>query len=101
MQQPPAAFWSVSVTEMLQNLETAKEGWTGAEARQRLTRYGSNLLKPKQRSDVFTLLLVQFMSLLFLPLSRFLKSVISASLIVLVIRVRNLSSGADPRNFWS
>ena len=47
---------------MLQQLETAKEGLTGDEARQRLARYGANLLKPKKRSDVLTLLLAQFKS---------------------------------------
>ncbi|MGE5819113.1 MAG: cation-transporting P-type ATPase [Deltaproteobacteria bacterium] len=45
-------FWSNSVTEMLQHLETPKEGLIGGEARQRLARYGSNLLEPKQRLDV-------------------------------------------------
>jgi hypothetical protein len=40
MEQLPANFWSVSATEMLRNLETAKEGLTSAEARQRLARYG-------------------------------------------------------------
>ena len=34
----------------------------GDEARQRLARYGSNLLKPPKRSDVLTLLLAQFKS---------------------------------------
>lgn len=66
MKQLPPAFWSISATEMLQHLETVKEGLTGAEARQRLARYGSNLLKPQKRSDVFTLLLAQFKSSLIL-----------------------------------
>jgi len=48
----PLAFWSLSTTEMLQQLQTAKEGLTSDEARQRLARYGSNLLKPPKRSDV-------------------------------------------------
>jgi len=47
---------------MLQQLQTAQEGLTSDEARQRLARYGSNLLTPKKRSDVFTLLLAQFKS---------------------------------------
>jgi Mg2+-importing ATPase len=62
MNQLPPAFWSISVAEMLRQLETAKEGLAGDEARQRLARYCANLLKPPKRSDVFTLLLAQFKS---------------------------------------
>jgi P-type Mg2+ transporter len=62
MDQPPVAFWSLSTTDMLQQLQTTQAGLTGAEARQRLARYGANLLKPHKRSDVLTLLLVQFKS---------------------------------------
>src|SRR5437016_1793276 len=60
MSQHPLAFWSLSTTAMLRQLQTAKEGLTGGEARERLARYGSNLLKPPKRSDVFTLVLAQF-----------------------------------------
>ena len=56
------AFWSLSTTEILQQLQTTKEGLTGDEVSQRLARYGSNLLKPPKRSDVLTLLLAQFKS---------------------------------------
>jgi Mg2+-importing ATPase len=62
MNQLPLAFWSIAAAEMLQQLQTAQEGLTSDEARQRLARYGSNLLTPKKRSDVFTLLLAQFKS---------------------------------------
>jgi Mg2+-importing ATPase len=96
MKQLPAAFWSVSATEMLQNLETVKEGLTGGEARQRLARYGSNLLKPKQRSDAFTLLLVQFKSPLILilffatGLSFFLRNPVDAFIILTIVLVSGL-----------
>jgi Mg2+-importing ATPase len=62
MNHLPLEFWNISMTEMLQKLETTKEGLTGGEARQRLVRYGANLLKPPKRSDVLTLLLNQFKS---------------------------------------
>ena len=62
MNQLPPAFWSVSVTDMLQNLETTKNGLTGDEAGKRLVVYGANLLKPPKRSDAWTLLLTQFKS---------------------------------------
>src|SRR5437867_13232937 len=42
----PLGFWSLSTTEILQQLQTAKEGLTNDEAKERLARYGSNLLKP-------------------------------------------------------
>ncbi len=51
MEQLPAAFWSVSATDMLRNLETAKEGLTGAEAKQRLARYGLESPEAEQRLD--------------------------------------------------
>ena len=67
-QHPPLAFWSLSTTEMPRQLQTAKEGLTGGEAGERLAPYGSNLLKPSKRSDVFTLLLAQFKNPLILIL---------------------------------
>ena len=54
------AFWSISATEMLQKLETTKDGLTGNEALRRLARFGANLLTPPKRSDSLTLLLSQF-----------------------------------------
>jgi P-type Mg2+ transporter len=62
MNQPPSAFWSISAAEMLQQLGATGEGLAGEEARQRLARYGSNLLKPQARSNALTLLLGQFKS---------------------------------------
>src|SRR5712692_8856861 len=96
MNQLPPAFWSISATEMLKHLETAKEGLTGAEARQRLARYGSNLLKPQKRSDVFTLLLAQFNSPLILilffatGLSFFLHDPVDALIILTIVLVSGL-----------
>jgi Mg2+-importing ATPase len=96
MNQLPPAFWSISTTEMLQELETAKEGLTGDEARQRLARYGANLLKPQKRSDVLTLLLAQFKSpiiliLLFATgLSFFLRDPVDAFIILSIVLVSGL-----------
>jgi Mg2+-importing ATPase len=96
MNQLPLAFWSISVAEMLQPLQTAKEGLTGDEARQRLARYGSNLLKPPKRSDVFTLLLAQFKSPLILilfiatGLSFFLHNPVDAFIILTIVLVSGL-----------
>ena len=60
--------WSVQTSELLQQLQTTSKGLTQAEAEKRLTKYGSNLLKPKKRSDTLTLLLTQFKSPLILIL---------------------------------
>ncbi|MCX5886676.1 MAG: magnesium-translocating P-type ATPase [Proteobacteria bacterium] len=96
MNQLPPAFWSISTIEMLQKLETAKEGLMGDEARRRLARYGANLLKPQKRSDVLTLLLAQFKSPIILilffatGLSFFLRDPVDAFIILSIVLVSGL-----------
>ena len=96
MSQKPLAFWSLSGTEMLQQLQAAKEGLTADEAGQRLRRYGSNLLKPPKRSDVPTLLIAQFKSPLILilffatGLSFFLHEPVDAFIILVIVLVSGL-----------
>ncbi len=96
MNQLPPAFWSISAAEMLRLLETSKEGLTAANAGQRLARYGSNLLKPKKRTDVFSLLLAQFKSPLILillfatGLSFFLHDPVNAFIILTIVLVSGL-----------
>jgi Mg2+-importing ATPase len=100
MNQFPSSFWSLSVTEMLQKLEAKKEGLTSVEAQKRLTLYGSNLLKPKKRTDVFTLLISQFKSPIILilffatGLSFFLHDKVDALIILVIV----LASGL--LGFW-
>jgi Mg2+-importing ATPase len=96
MNQFPPAFWSISVTEMLQKLKATKEGLTSDEAHNRLALYGSNLLKPKKRSDWFTLLISQFKSpiilILFLAtgLSFFLHDRVDAFIILSIVIISGL-----------
>ena len=96
MNQPPLPFWSCSTMEMLQQLNTTKEGLTGDEARQRLVRHGSNLLKPPKRTDVVTLLLAQFKSPIILMLffatglSFFLHDPVDAFIILTIVLVSGL-----------
>ena len=96
MNQLPSAFWCVSATEILQRLETAKQGLSSEEARQRLARYGSNLLEPQKRSDVLALLLAQFKSPLILlllfatGLSFFLHDPVNALIILTIVLVSGL-----------
>lgn len=50
MNQPPLEFWSLPAAELLAQLQTTPQGITGDEAKQRLTRYGSNLLTLRKSS---------------------------------------------------
>ncbi len=96
MNQQPLAFWSIAAAEMLRQLHTAEDGLTADEARQRLARYGSNLLKPKKRSDVLTLLLAQFKSPIILillcatGLSFVLRDPVDAFIILTIVLVSGL-----------
>ena len=96
MDKPPTAFWSFSPAEMLQKLETTKDGLTGDEALRRLARYGANLLKPPKRSDVLTLLLGQFKSPIMLilffatGLSFFLRDPADAIIILSIVLISGL-----------
>ncbi len=96
MNQLSPAFWSISATEMLQKLQTTKDGLTSVEAKQRLARYGANLLKPQKRSDVLTLLLAQFKSPIILilffatGLSFFLHDPVDAFIILSIVLVSGL-----------
>ncbi len=62
MNQPPQAFWSLPAAELLAQIKTTPNGVSSDEARQRLARYGSNLLLPGKRSDSLSLFLTQFKS---------------------------------------
>ncbi len=91
MDQQLLTFWNIPQDELLKQLNTTPEGLTGNEARQRLERYGSNLLTPKKRSDAPTVLLSQFKSPIILllifaaVLSSFLSDPVNASIILIII----------------
>jgi len=86
-------FWNVPSLELLQQLQTTPQGLMDDEVQQRLLRYGSNLLKPKKKSDVLTLLLAQFKSPIVLilifaaGLSFFLRDPIDAGIILVIVLV--------------
>jgi len=96
MNQFIPTFWNIPVTEMLQKLGAKKEGLTSDEAQNRLALYGSNLLKPKKRSDWFTLLISQFKSPIILilffatGLSFFLHDRVDAFIILSIVLVSGL-----------
>ncbi|RPI08632.1 MAG: hypothetical protein EHM71_07945 [Zetaproteobacteria bacterium] len=96
MDHPPLAFWGISATEVLQQRHTAKDGLTADDAKQRLARYGSNLLKPPKRSDVWALLFGPFKSpiilmlLLATGLSFVLRDPVDAFIILAIVLVSGL-----------
>ena len=55
-------FWSIPTSEILKKLQITTDGLKSSEVRERLNRYGANVLKPKKRSDTFKFLLSKFKS---------------------------------------
>jgi len=96
MKQQPLAFWNSPTAELLEQFQTTPDGLAQDEAQQRLALYGANLLKPKKKSDVLTLLLAQFKSpiiviLLFATvLSFFLGDAVDASIILAIVLLSSL-----------
>jgi Mg2+-importing ATPase len=93
MNQNLQRFWTFPIVELLQHLQTTIQGLSEDEAQKRLTLYGSNLLKPKRRTDVLTLFFSQFKSpiiliLLFAAvLSLFLRDSADALIILIIVFV--------------
>jgi Mg2+-importing ATPase len=89
-------FWSVPVTELLNNFRTTVNGLTSEDAEKRLKEFGANRLKPQKRSDAFTLFINQFKSpiiliLLFATgLSLFLHNVVDASIILAIVIISGI-----------
>ena len=93
MNHSQTQFWSVPSSELLQQLQTTPQGLRSDEIQERLLRYGSNLLKPKKKSDALTLLIAQFKSPIILilifaaGLSFFLRDPIDAVIILVIVLV--------------
>jgi Mg2+-importing ATPase len=91
---PP--FWSVSATELLAGFSVTVTGLTSEVAKKRLLNYGANRLKPKKRTDAFTLLIAQFKSPIILilifatGLSLFLHNIIDASIIFAIVLISGM-----------
>ncbi len=96
MYQKETMFWSVPVDELLKHLRVTPDGLTNKEAKARIEQYGSNLLRPKKKSDTLTLLLNQFKSpiiliLLFAAvLSFFLRDPTDAVIILAIVVISGL-----------
>jgi len=93
MNHSQTQFWSVPSAELLQQLQTTPQGLRRDEIQERLLRYGSNLLRPKKKSDMLTLLIAQFKSPIILilifaaGLSFFLRDPIDAVIILVIVFV--------------
>ena len=93
MNHSQTQFWSVPSAELLQQLQTTPQGLRRDEIQERLLRYGSNVLRPKKKSDVLTLLIAQFKSPIILilifaaGLSFFLRDPIDAVIILVIVFV--------------
>ena len=94
--ETPQSFWSITGNDLLNKLQTSNKGLSSNDARKRLSDFGPNRLKPKQRSDIFTKLLSQFKSpiiiiLLFATcLSLFLHNIVDASIIFTIVIISGL-----------
>jgi Mg2+-importing ATPase len=93
MNRSQTRFWSVASSELLRELQTTPQGLTSDEVQERRLHYGSNLLKPKKKSDALTLLFAQFKSPVILilifaaGLSFFLRNPIDAVIILAIVLV--------------
>lgn len=62
MNEVPYAFWSLPEHELLRQLNTASQGLSHEDAKQRLDQFGANHLTPHKRLHLFLLLVSQFKS---------------------------------------
>jgi Mg2+-importing ATPase len=89
-------FWTFSPEDAFNQLGTSRNGLTQDEAQKRLVRFGANLLKPKGKTDILTLLINQFRSPLVLiliiaaVLAFFLGDPINGGIILTIVVVSGL-----------
>ena len=62
MIQDSILFWSISVNELFEKLQSSQQGLTTDEANKRAIDYGSNLLKPEKSSSRLSIFISQFKS---------------------------------------
>jgi len=86
-------FWSIPAEDILDILQSSKEGLNSVEAQKRLATYGSNSIKPQKSESALKLLLSQFKSpiiiiLLFATcLSFFLHDTLDAFIILTIVLI--------------
>lgn len=91
-----SAFWSIPPEELQRTLDTRQEGLDDDEAKERLKRYGANLLEARKESYPLLLLLSQFKSPIILLLvfaaclSIYLHQMADALIILVIIFISGL-----------
>lgn len=96
MPQALLSFWHLPAEQVLQHLKSSRQGLSRQEAQKRLSEYGANSLKQKQRSNTLLLLLNQFKSPIILILmaaailSGFLGDVIDTVIILAIVLISGL-----------
>ena len=96
MPQILPSFWNLPAEQVLHQLKSSLYGLSRKDAQQRLSEYGANSLKQKQKSNALTLLLNQFKSPIILILmaaailSSFLGDVIDAIIILAIVLLSGL-----------
>jgi Mg2+-importing ATPase len=65
MNEIPKVFWCVPAPELLRQLNTTPQGLTNQDAKQRLTQFGENRLKPQKELNTLTFLFLNLKTLLF------------------------------------
>ena len=96
MPQVLSSFWNLPAEQVLDQLKSSSQGLSPQEAQQRLSKYGANSLKQKQKSNALILLLNQFKSPIILILtaaailSGFLGDVIDTVIILTIVLISGL-----------
>lgn len=96
IQQSPSYWWGIPQPDLLTRLDAKREGLSNEEAKERLIRYGANLLKPAKRSDALALLFSQFKNPIILTLffaaglSAFLHDPSDAIIIIAIVLISGL-----------
>lgn len=93
-------FWSLTSPKIFEVLKTSLQGLSKEESEKRLGLYGANLIKPKSKSDSFTLFISQFKSpiIIILLFAGVLSFVIDDKLDAIIILSIILASGF--LGFW-
>jgi Mg2+-importing ATPase len=88
-----ATFWSLSIDQQLQQLNTTAQGLTSEEANQRIKRFGSNQLNSKKDTGNIRLFVAQFKSSIILillfatGLSFYLHDRVDAAIILTIVLI--------------
>jgi Mg2+-importing ATPase len=86
-------FWSLKEEDLLKYLNASRDGLSNTEAQQRREKFGSNLLKPRKRTDSLSLFLSQFKNSIIIILlcatgiSFFLHDPVDAAIILVIIMI--------------